>query len=74
MLRRKFMQQSVLAGAGLFTASRLNANDRGPYAEKPFKLNYAFHDGMFEIMPALIFSTRYSSATIWVFVPLKIMG
>ncbi|QEC69509.1 TIM barrel protein [Panacibacter ginsenosidivorans] len=48
MLRRKFMQQSVMAGAGLFTASHLSAKDRAPYAEKPFKLNYAFHDGTFE--------------------------
>lgn len=48
MQRRKFMQQSVLAGAGLFSASTLKANISKEIADKPFKLNYAFHDGMFK--------------------------
>lgn len=48
MQRRKFMQQSVLAGAGLFTAASVKAaNNNNTVAEKPFHLNYAFHDGMF---------------------------
>ena len=49
MQRRKFMHQSVLAGAGLFTAASVKANNAGIQSapEKPFKLNYAFHDGMF---------------------------
>ena len=48
MQRRKFMQQSVLAGAGMFTVSKLKAgkNERSPSG--PFHLNYAFHDGMFK--------------------------
>jgi hydroxypyruvate isomerase len=49
MQRRKFMQQSVLAGAGLFTAALVKANNSSNlFAEKPFRLNYAFHDGMFK--------------------------
>jgi hydroxypyruvate isomerase len=48
MQRRKFMQQSVMAGAGLFTAAGLKANDNKHFAEKPFRLNYGFHDGMFK--------------------------
>lgn len=48
MQRRKFMQQSVLAGAGLFTAASVKATNSNHMAEKPFRLNYAFHDGMFK--------------------------
>src|SRR5688500_14149657 len=55
MERRKFMQHSVLAGASLLTANTLFArslktgerNIDSSQAEKPFNLNYAFHDGMF---------------------------
>lgn len=48
MQRRKFMQQSVLAGAGLFTAASVKAaNNNNTVAETSFHLNYAFHDGMF---------------------------
>ena len=52
MQRRKFMQQSLLAGVSVFTANSLAANERvtnavSLAAEKPFNLNYAFHDGMF---------------------------
>lgn len=42
------MQQSVLAGAGLITASAVKADDKKYTADKtPFHLNYATHDGMF---------------------------
>ena len=48
MQRRKFMHQSLLAGAGvLATASAKAVNNEKYEAAKPFKLNYAFHDGMF---------------------------
>lgn len=53
MKRRNFMQQSVLATASLFTAGAATAaiskgNNVMPAADKPFNLNYAFHDGMFK--------------------------
>jgi hydroxypyruvate isomerase len=53
MQRRKFVQQSLLAGGALFTsASAIAKNDKlrleDLAAEKPFQLNYAFHDGMFK--------------------------
>ena len=48
MQRRKFMQQSVMAGAGLFTAATLKASGSKEFGERTFKLNYAFHDGMFK--------------------------
>jgi len=53
MQRRKFMRQSLLAGASVVTAAtaHASANDNSapiPNAEKPFNLNYAIHDGMFE--------------------------
>ncbi|KIC94920.1 hydroxypyruvate isomerase family protein [Flavihumibacter solisilvae] len=53
MQRRKFVQQSLLAGGALFTsASAMAKNDKlrleDLAAEKPFQLNYAFHDGMFK--------------------------
>ncbi len=52
MQRRHFMQQSILAGGTILTGTAL-ANDSVNRneelgAEKPFNLNYAFHDGMFE--------------------------
>lgn len=52
MQRRHFMQQSILAGGTLLTGTAL-ANDSVNWneelaAEKPFNLNYAIHDGMFE--------------------------
>ena len=48
MQRRKFVQQSFLAGASVITASSLKAavNDK-PSNASLFNLNYAFHDGMF---------------------------
>jgi len=43
------MQQSVMAGAGLFTAANVKAAINGNDADnKTFNLNYGFHDGMFE--------------------------
>lgn len=51
MQRRKFMQQSLLAGGALFTTSIATAFDKKPFLaddNKPFHLNYGFHDGMFK--------------------------
>ena len=49
MQRRKFMQQSVMAGAGLLTAAKALAGDNNYTADnKPFNLNYGIHDGTFE--------------------------
>lgn len=51
MQRRKFMQNSLLAGASLITTGTVSAS--GPtansavLADKPFNLDYAIHDGMF---------------------------
>jgi hydroxypyruvate isomerase len=52
MERRKFMQQTLLAGGALFTSARVLANDTKneniTTDEKPFHLNYGIHDGMFK--------------------------
>lgn len=52
MQRRKFMQQSLLAGGALLTASTnvfaKSDVENTILAEKPFRLNYGFHDGMFK--------------------------
>jgi hydroxypyruvate isomerase len=51
MQRRKFMQQSLLASGGLFTSASPLASNKNLKAtddSKPFNLNYAIHDGMFE--------------------------
>ena len=51
MQRRKFMQQSLLAGGALFSSAAVLANNKKenmPADEKPFQLNYGFHDGMFK--------------------------
>ena len=51
MQRRKFMQQSLLAGGALFGSSAVLANSKNENmftAEKPFHLDYGFHDGMFK--------------------------
>src|SRR2546423_1576935 len=48
MQRRKFMQQSVLAGAGLITAAAGKSNLNNEDDNKTFHLNYATHDGMFK--------------------------
>src|SRR3954467_7129079 len=48
MKRRKFMQQSVLAGAGLIATAPTKANRYNKDNNKTFHLNYAIHDGMFK--------------------------
>lgn len=52
MQRRKFMQQSLLAGAAVFTSAQTvyagKKNESKPYDEKAFHLDYAVHDGMFK--------------------------
>lgn len=52
MQRRKFMQQSLLAGGAILTSSTnvfAKSNIENLTAgEKPFHLNYGFHDGMFK--------------------------
>ncbi|MBV9963151.1 MAG: TIM barrel protein [Parafilimonas sp.] len=48
MQRRKFMQQTVLAGASVFTASSFNADAINKKDSATFHLNYAIHEGMFE--------------------------
>ena len=48
MQRRKFMQQSVMAGAGLFAAAKVAAANSNDADNKPFNLNYGIHDGTFK--------------------------
>src|SRR5215211_895633 len=51
MQRRKFMQQSLLAGGSLFTSFDVIASNKKEKISddsKPFNLNYAIHDGMFK--------------------------
>jgi hydroxypyruvate isomerase len=52
MERRKFMQQSILASGALFTSatgvSAKNNIDHPLNDEKPFRLDYGIHDGMFK--------------------------
>ncbi|MDR6944533.1 hydroxypyruvate isomerase family protein [Mucilaginibacter pocheonensis] len=56
MKRRNFMQSSMLAGASLLTTSVLNAATLSSCntavtdtdTDKPFRLNYGVHDGMFK--------------------------
>ncbi len=50
MQRRHFLHQSLAASAGVIASSALPAQAWGfeKVAEKPFRLNYAFHDGMFK--------------------------
>ena len=49
MQRRNFIQKGGLAGASLFAGSLTSSahEEKGLNADKPFNLNYAFHDGMF---------------------------
>lgn len=45
------MQQTLLAGGSVVSLpliSKANSNAKAEWAEKPFNLNYAFHDGMFK--------------------------
>lgn len=51
MQRRKFMQQSLLAGGGLLAPPALTTGygkEKPADDTKPFRLNYAIHDGMFK--------------------------
>lgn len=50
MRRRNFIQQGALGGSALLLPATFLAEKRNKkvLADKPFKLNYAFHDGMFK--------------------------
>ena len=50
MNRRNFVRSGLIAGAALSTGSRVfaNQNKTTMQQDKPFNLNYAFHDGMFK--------------------------
>lgn len=53
MERRKFMQNSLLTAASVVTSASLLGNsgrreEKPVLADKPFNLDYAFHDGMFK--------------------------
>jgi hydroxypyruvate isomerase len=47
MERRGFLRNSALAGAAVLPGMSLFANSKLSEAQKPFNLNYGFHDGMF---------------------------
>ena len=49
MQRRKFLQNSLLAGSGILTTQVLNAKNKTSEltTDKAFNLNYGIHDGMF---------------------------
>lgn len=52
MKRRQFLRQGLLTGAATVAGSTVLANqkltdDQPRFAEKPFNMNYAIHDGMF---------------------------
>jgi hydroxypyruvate isomerase len=49
MNRRNFVRSGLLAGAAVTTHSQVfGKSTAGINADKPFNLNYAFHDGMFK--------------------------
>src|SRR5258707_465888 len=51
MLRRKFLQQSLMTSGALLSAPALFArskSENNKAEEKPFNLNYAIHDGTFK--------------------------
>src|SRR6516165_7058975 len=52
MVRRKFLYQGVLAGSSIFLANVVQASlkrkNADAFAEQPFHLDYAIHDGMFK--------------------------
>lgn len=51
MQRRRFLLQGLAAGAGTFVSTSLPAQKNETKKrtdDKPFQLNYAFHDGMFK--------------------------
>jgi hydroxypyruvate isomerase len=49
MIRRNFLRNSGLAAGSILTAGLFDETNAGtrPLAEKPFTLDYGFHDGMF---------------------------
>lgn len=53
MERRRFLQQGVIAGAGAMLSSHAfateNERTKKTAVDKPFQLNYAIHDGMFQL-------------------------
>ena len=53
MERRRFLQQGLAAGAGtLISSAAFSSENKQPQkvaADKPFQLNYAIHDGMFQL-------------------------
>jgi hydroxypyruvate isomerase len=50
MRRRNFIQQGVFASSALLLPATLPPEEtyKKTHSDKPFKLNYAFHDGMFK--------------------------
>src|SRR5688572_18168785 len=50
MERRNFLQQTALAGAGILSgqAALSQPIQQSTAADKPFNMNYGFHDGMFK--------------------------
>ncbi len=50
MRRRNFIQENIVAGSAMFLPATLltEAANKETQSDKPFKLNYAFHDGMFK--------------------------
>ena len=50
MIRRNFIQHSVYASSALLAPAALLTEypNKKIHSDKPFKLNYAFHDGMFK--------------------------
>jgi hydroxypyruvate isomerase len=50
MERRNFLQQTALAGAGILSgpAALSQPVQQSTAADKPFNMNYGFHDGMFK--------------------------
>ncbi len=47
MIRRKFLQNGMLAGSALLAGNMVKGAEKENYADKTFNLDYAFHDGMF---------------------------
>jgi hydroxypyruvate isomerase len=47
MQRKKFIRRSLLASASLLTAGAVSATGLSLAEDRPFNLNYGFHDGMF---------------------------
>ncbi len=60
MKRRNFISSSLMAGAalGVPATSMAGRKDSSPQTDKPFKLNYAFHDGSFKNIVGKDFSDQ----------------